>query len=110
MGDYVIVALTSDEGIRLHKGYDPELDYAARAEVLSGLRYVDEVVPCNWLIDEAFLDRHKVDILLHGDDNPHPIPSHRLVIVPRIEGISSSLIRTRVQRAFRQIAGDSDDE
>nr|WP_300479048.1 hypothetical protein [Methylotenera sp.] len=30
------------------------------------MKYVDEVVPCNWLIDEAFLDQHNIDLLVHG--------------------------------------------
>jgi glycerol-3-phosphate cytidylyltransferase len=52
---YVVVALTTDEEIRSKKGYQPELDYAARAEVLLAMRDVDEVVPSPWLLDAAFL-------------------------------------------------------
>ena len=53
----VVVALTTDEEIRKKKGYDPELSFEERKEVLEAIRYVDEVVPCNWLIEMDLLDQ-----------------------------------------------------
>ncbi len=99
----VIVALTTDEEIRSKKGYESELDYAARREVLEAIKYVDEVVPCNWLLDEAFLDLHRIDLLVHGHDNVNPIRPERLLVLPRTEGISSTLLRSRVLRAVADI-------
>jgi len=92
----VVVALTTDEEVQKTKGYTPELNYEERREILESLRYVDEVVPCMWLLDEAFLDKHNCDLLVHGDDNVNHIPEERLVIFPRTEGISSSALRERV--------------
>ena len=40
----VIVALTTDEEILRKKGYDPELSYEYREELLLSIKYVDEVV------------------------------------------------------------------
>ena len=37
-----------------------------------------------------FLDRNKIDFLVHGDDNTNPIPPDRLIIFPRTPEISSS--------------------
>lgn len=99
---HVIVALTTDEEIRSKKGYEPELDYAARAEVLLAMRDVDEVVPSPWLLDEAFLQQHNIDLLVHGHDNSNPIPAEKLVILPRTEGISSTQLRARVLKAVSQ--------
>ena len=48
----VIVALTSDEEISTKKGYSSELNFEQRREILEAIKYVDEVVPCNWLIEE----------------------------------------------------------
>lgn len=92
----VIVALTTDEEIRKTKGYEPELNYEERKEILESIRYVADVVPCAWLIDEAFLDRHGIDLLVHGDDNVNPISPDRIVVLPRTAGISSSDLRERV--------------
>ena len=96
----VVVALTTDEEIRSKKGYEPELDYESRREILESIKYVDEVVPSPWLLDEAYLDKHRIDLLIHGHDNPNPIKSERLLVLPRTRGISSTLLRSRVVRAI----------
>src|SRR5271155_2715919 len=70
---YVIVALTTDDEIKKHKGYEPELPYDERRELLLALKYVDEVVPSAWLIDDAYVRQHKVDFVLHGDDNANDV-------------------------------------
>lgn len=104
----VIVALTTDDEIRAKKGYVPELCYAERLEILRSIRYVDEVVPCSWLIDDAFLDVHRIDLLVHGHDNTNPVSPGRLVILPRTEGVSSNLLRSRVLKAVAEIIQTKD--
>ena len=93
---YVIIALTTDEEIQIHKGYKPELDFNSRREILEAIKYVDKVIPCPWLIEESFLDINKIDLLVHGSDNSNPISDKRLLILDRTEGISSSILRGRV--------------
>lgn len=93
---YVIVALTTDEEILNNKGYEPELNFESRSEILRSIRYVDEVVPSMWLLDEEFLDKHNVDLLIHGNDNCNNISKDRLKILPRTKGISSTQIRGNV--------------
>ena len=100
---YVVVALTTDDEIRTKKGYDSELRYEERKEVLEACRYVDEVVPSPWLIEESFLDQHKIDLLVHGHDNSNRISEKRLAVLPRTQGVSSTLLRSRVLRALSQI-------
>lgn len=99
----VIVALTTCDEIRLHKGYTPELDYDARAEILAAIRYVDEVVPSPWMLDDAYLDSHRIDILVHGSDNSNAVQKERLHILPRTAGISSSLLRARTLEAVASL-------
>jgi glycerol-3-phosphate cytidylyltransferase len=70
---------------------------------LESIKYVDEVVPCNWLIDEDFLNKHRIDLLVHGHDNSNKISPDRLVIFPRTEGISSTQLRARVLEACASI-------
>lgn len=93
---HVVVALTTDEEIEKKKGYVPELNFEERKEILEAIRYVDEVVPCPWLIDDTFVVAHNCDLLVHGNDNSNHIPEEKLVIFPRTEGISSSILRERV--------------
>ena len=92
----VVVALTSDEEVKKKKGYTPELSFDERREILMAMRDVKEVVSCPWLITNEFLEKHRCDYLVHGQDNSNQIPAEKLKIFPRTEGISSSLLRERV--------------
>jgi cytidyltransferase-like protein len=98
----VIVALTVDEEILKVKGYLPELEYSFRKEILESIRYVTEVVPSNWLIDESFLNLHRIDLLVHGDDNSNLIPKNKLLIIPRTKGISSKDLRLKISSNFQE--------
>ncbi len=95
LGD-VVVALTTDEDIERTKGYKPELNYAERKEIIESIACVKEVVPSPWLLDEAYMQKHNCDLLVHGSDNSNHISEEKLVIFPRTEGISSSDLRQRV--------------
>jgi glycerol-3-phosphate cytidylyltransferase len=97
----VIVGLTTDEQVTLHKGYTPELNFEQRKEILLAIRWVDQVVETPWLIDELILDRHSVDLLVHGDDNTNKVDPSRLLILPRTVEISSTLLRKRAQDTLR---------
>lgn len=99
----VIVALTTDDEIREKKGYEPELSFEERREILEAIRYVDEVVPTTWLIDEVFLDKHQIDLMIHGHDNSNPINPDRLLILPRTQGVSSNLLRSRVLKSVSEM-------
>lgn len=92
----VVVGLTSDMEILKAKGYTPELNFNERKEILLSIRYVDEVVQAPWLINEAFLDQHEIDFLIHGDDNRNCVSANRIKILPRTQGISSTELRARV--------------
>ena len=99
----VIVGLTIDKEIVDKKKYQPELSFEHRKEVLESIKYVSEVVPTPWLIDESVLDEYNIDLLVHGHDNSNPINESKLQILPRTEGISSSEIRSRVVQSITQI-------
>jgi len=92
----VIVALTTDDEILTKKGYVPELSFESRKEILLSIKYVGEVIPSPWLINDEFLNENNIDFLVHGDDNSNPISSKKLIIFERTQEISSSIIRKRV--------------
>ena len=100
----VIVALTRDIEVKKNKGYYPELNFKSRKEILSSIKYVDRVISSNFLVNERFLKKNKIDILIHGTDSPHGIKNkNKLIILPRTKGISSSKIRKRVKNSLRQL-------
>ena len=90
---HVTVALTIDEEIKRVKGFWPPIKFEQRKEIALSIRYVDDVIPCNWLIDEKFLDDHCMDLLVHGDDYENLVPQNRTVLFSRTAGISSSMLR-----------------
>lgn len=91
----VRVALTTDEEVKHHKGYQPELGYEQRKEILESIRFVHDVVPSPWLLNDEFLSKIECRLLIHGDDNQNIIRKHELLVVPRTVGISSSDMRKR---------------
>ena len=91
----VIVALTSDDQVKKYKGYKPELNFSQRKEILKSIIYVNKVIKSNWMIDEKFLKKHKIDFVVHGNDNSNKIKKEKMIIFKRTKGISSSLIRKR---------------
>ena len=95
----VIVALTSDNEIKIHKGYKPEIQFNHRKEILQSIIYVDEVIESPWLINDEFLDNNSIDFLVHGSDNSNPIKKNRLLLFPRTRGISSTKIRSLVLKS-----------
>jgi len=96
----VIVALTTDKEIKKSKGYLPELNFKQRKEILENIIFVSSVVTSNWLIDEKFLKKHKIDFLIHGHDCVNPISKEKKIIFKRTNGISSNDIRKRVIKNF----------
>jgi len=99
----VVLALTKDSEILAKKGYVPELNFKERREICMAIKYVDEVIPCPWLIDEDFLDRNNIDLLVHGSDNQNLINPKRILVLPRTKGISSTLLRIRVLRTVSRV-------
>lgn len=102
----VIVALTTDDEIKRKKGYQPEISFEHRKEILEAIRYVDEVVPSPWLIEETFLTQHKIDFLVHGDDNSNIINENKLLVFPRTSEISSTLLRQRAKRILEDCTNE----
>lgn len=98
----VIVGLTTDEELLSKKGYEVELEFDYRKEILEAIKYVDEVVGTPWQITENTLDEFNIDLLVHGDDNSNDISRDRLLILPRTRGVSSTDIRNKAQRSITQ--------
>ena len=103
----VIVGLTTDSEILKCKGYEPEICYSNRKEILESIKYVDHVIPSPWLLTDEFLIENQIDYLVHGSDNSNIIPTNKLLIFDRTEGISSTLLRSRVLKSVASILNSS---
>jgi len=91
----VVVVLTTDEEVLQYKGYQSELSFDQRKEMLMALRYVDEVIPGPWKITDAFLKENGADALFHSGANFNDVREVEIITAPRTEGVSSEEIRAR---------------
>ena len=85
---------------RKRKVTNQNYHFATEKEILEAIKFVGEVVPSPWLLDDEFLDQHNIDILVHGSDNSNLVRSDRLLIFDRTAGISSNLLRERASKIF----------
>ena len=67
-GDYLLVGVHADETVMSFKRR-PIFSMEERVASVEGCRYVDEVVSNAPLrVDRAWIERHNIDLVLHGDD------------------------------------------
>ncbi|KAJ8751329.1 hypothetical protein K2173_016515 [Erythroxylum novogranatense] len=110
LGDELVVGVVSDEEIIANKG-PPVLPMEERLALVSGLKWVDEVIAdAPYAITEQFMrslfNDHKIDYIIHGDD-PCLLPDGtdayalakkvgRYKQIKRTEGVSSTDILGRI--------------
>lgn len=99
----VIVALTTDQEIKKRKGYVPELNFKQRSKLISSIKNVKKVVSSNWNIDDNFIKKHKIDILVHGDDDVNSAKNVKKKIFKRTKNVSSSQLRYRAYKNYKKI-------
>lgn len=72
---YLMVGVCSDQLCASHKS-PPAMTHAERCESVRHCRWVDEVLPdAPWVVDQAWLDRHKIDYIAH-DELVYPGAGH----------------------------------
>ncbi|KAG0017996.1 hypothetical protein BGZ80_007670 [Entomortierella chlamydospora] len=109
---YLIVGVCDDTLTHNHKGKTVMTD-KERYESVRHCKWVDEVVEsAPWVIDQAFLDRHKIDYVAH-DDNPYKSVDSddvyafvknkgQFLPTQRTEGVSTSDLITRIVKDYDQ--------
>ena len=100
MGDYLIVAISTDEFNRL-KHKQSYHNFENRKMILEAIRYVDEVIPENsWDQKVEDVKKHNVDLFVMGDDWKGEfdfLKEHcEVIYLSRTEGISTSQIKTEL--------------
>ncbi|WP_044476689.1 glycerol-3-phosphate cytidylyltransferase [Oceanobacillus massiliensis] len=102
-GDYLIVAISSDEfnALKDKKAY---YTFEQRKAILEAIRYVDEVIPENtWEQKVEDVQNHTVDVFVMGDDWKGEfdfLKEHcEVVYLPRTVGISTTKIKSDLNLA-----------
>jgi cytidyltransferase-like protein len=115
-GDFLLVGIHSDETVARYKR-PPVMTMDERVRVVEACRYVDEVVgDAPLAVDAEWLDRHSIDLVVHGDDLDeeglaamYAVPAERGILrtIPYTAGISSSEILRRIERGAAAAGGGS---
>ena len=98
----VIVALAQDKEIKKYKGYFPELKFKYRKEILEAIKFVEKVIPSPYFITSQFLEKNKINYLIHGQDNQNIINKKKIIILKRTVNISTSEIRKKVIKNYKK--------
>jgi len=103
MGDYLIVAISSDE-FNEGKGKKAHFDYEARKKLLENIRCVDLIIPeHNWAQKREDIIKYKADIFTMGDDWAGEFDDLSDICevryLPRTPSVSSTLLREHLVKS-----------
>jgi len=106
LGDYLIVAVSTNKLIKMYKGTNPILNYNQRVAIIKELKCVDKVVKQTNIFDVEQFKALKADVFVIGDDwkgKEDSVPGLKwlkdngyLAYVPYTKGLSSSLIKEKI--------------
>lgn len=106
LGDYLIVALSTDEFNLNKKNKVCAQPYEERKLILESLRFVDEVIPEeDWEQKVKDVQEHHVDVFTIGDDWEGKFDFLKeycdVVYLKRTEGISTTARKEMIVRKFK---------
>lgn len=105
LGDYIVVGVSSDKMCK-EKGKAPILDENERMEIISNLKFVDEVILENNLSQKVLdVEKYGIDVFVLGSDYREIFPKMpefkqlkdlgcKIVFLERTPDISTSQIKT----------------
>lgn len=105
--DFLIVGVSTDEVVQKYKNKMPIVPFAERVEIVSAIKYVDQVVAQETMDKMEAWEKLHFNVLFHGDDwkgsNMYNSIEKRLeevgvevVFLPHTDGISSTILRDRL--------------
>ena len=102
LGDYLVVAVSTDEFNWHEKQKKCVYPYEHRAAIVSAIKYVDEVIPeASWDQKTADIKRHKIDVFVMGYDWKGKFDflqkSCSVIYFPRTGGISTTDVKCDVK-------------
>lgn len=96
--DYLIVGLHSDRTVRKYSKTLPILNEKERMLVLLSNKYIDEIIYSPYIIDESFIDSHKIS---------HVLSSYDVKDLSRYAGIKKYVIQDFHPNPFNSLSTDS---
>ncbi len=100
-GDYLVVAVSSDEFNQL-KGKTCVYPFEHRKKIVEAIRFVDEVIKeDNWEQKLSDIQKHDIDIFVMGDDWKGEFdflkPHCEVAYLSRTQNISSTMIKEDIK-------------
>ena len=89
----LIISLTLDKDLIEYKKIKPELAFKYRKEILKSIKNVYKVIPGRYILDQKFLNKNKIDVVVQGSDYINRKFKNKVITFPRTLGISSSKMR-----------------
>lgn len=107
--DYLIVGVSTDEVVETYKHKRPVIPFEERIAIVEAIRYVDKVVPQISMDKMEAYNALKFDALFHGSDWKGSNMYEKIVadfekvgvdvvFLPHTDGISSTIIREKVNK------------
>ena len=113
-GDYLIVALNTNELIRDYKGREPVIAWSQKRRIIEACRYVDRVVPAREFSPLKLLKRYQVDVYVLSREWEHTKSAEidfmkqkggRVCFSRRFTGISTTTIKARLLKEHLDAQG-----
>lgn len=113
-GDYLIVALNTNELIRDYKGREPVMAWSQKRRIIEACRYVDRVVPAREFSPLKLLKRYQVDVYVLSREWEHTKAAEidfmkrkggRVCFSRRFTGISTSAIKATLLKEHLDAQG-----
>ena len=113
LGDYLIVAVSTDELIESYKGIKPTISYRDRVAVIKELKCVDKVIKQSELVNLKQFKRYKADYLVLGDDWKENYSNeninwlrdnNKIIWIPYTKRLSTSKIKESIIKQSWEIA------
>jgi len=112
LGDYLIVAVSTNALIKSYKDIDPIMNYAQRVQIIKSIKYVDRVVKQTKIFDVRQFNKLGANYFVIGDDwkkiknvkGLNWLKKHKKVIfIPYTKSLSSSKIKEKIIKNSYQI-------
>ncbi len=107
--EFLVVGVSTDEVVETYKHKRPVISFNERIAIVEAIRYVDKVIPQTSMDKMKAYETLKFDALFHGSDWKGSAMYNKLVMdfaeigvdvvfLPHTDGISSTLIREKVNK------------
>ena len=107
--EFLVVGVSTDDVVEAYKHKRPVIPFEERLAIVGAIRYVDKVIPQTSMDKMKAYETLKFDALFHGSDWKGSAMYNKLVMdfaeigvdvvfLPHTDGISSTLIRDKVNK------------